>query len=219
MNPNYPNFRPASSSGASNGGGSGSGVKKQHKYPKRLNQNKEKRVYGEQQTPIPRQHLPTAEEMYNSRTNQDRDTRNNSPIKPLRNFNNWVKGVLIYKYVPTQGVVLDISCGKGGDLFKYHFRNIRSYVGVDIASSSLSDCIQRYNGKEGSSQFKFPITLIHADVGKVCIHHHCRELIITEIYWKFPSKRNALRCCELSICHPLHVRYGGSCQNALEKCS
>ena len=144
--------------------------KKQHKYPKRLSQNMEKRAEGSAGASSSR---PTTsslsktrvEEMYNSRTNQDRDTRNASPIIPLRNFNNWVKGVLIYKYVPMQSVVLDISCGKGGDLFKYHFRNIKYYVGVDIAHASLVDCTSRYN--ENSAQFKFPITLIHADVGKV----------------------------------------------------
>ncbi|KAL9648093.1 hypothetical protein ABK040_007459 [Willaertia magna] len=166
--PSYPNFRPANDN---------QGGQKKHKYPKRLNQNQEKQRHEPVQFTSSSSNnnlsnnntygtlvSTSAEKMYNERKNQDRETRNRSPIKPLRNFNNWIKGVLIYKYVPYQGTVLDLSCGKGGDLFKYHFRNIKSYVGVDIALSSLRDCIQRYN--EGSNVFKFPASLIHADAGK-----------------------------------------------------
>ncbi|KAG2394104.1 hypothetical protein C9374_003868 [Naegleria lovaniensis] len=176
INPSQSAATGSSSGSSGNGGGSNTTAtgaqKKQHKYPKRLSQNQEKRVEGSGSASSYRPTTSTlsktrVEEMYNSRTNQDRDTRNASPIIPLRNFNNWVKGVLIYKYVPMQSVVLDISCGKGGDLFKYHFRNIKYYVGADIAHASLVDCSTRYN--ENSAQFKFPITLIHADVGKTHI--------------------------------------------------
>jgi len=133
-----------------------SGIQKSHKVRDWRNQHSN--------SSHDRKHLPTPEEMYNRRTNQDRNSRNNSPIKPLRDFNNWIKKVLIHKYVPTKSVVLDLCCGKGGDLFKYHFRNVKSVVGVDIARSSLLDCIERYNGKDDMS---FSLMLIHADVGKV----------------------------------------------------
>ena len=29
--------------------------------------------------------------------------------------------------------VLDLGCGKGGDLLKFHHGKIRNYIGVDIA--------------------------------------------------------------------------------------
>lgn len=175
---NYINFRSGGTqqpSSATSIGSAPSGPKK-HKYPTKLSQNMEKGRGGEGSSGSggsmqaynqrPTSSLPTAEDMYNSKTNLNREMRSKSVIMPLRNFNNWVKGVLIYKYVPQQAAVLDISCGKGGDLFKYHHRNIRSYVGVDIARSSLVDCIQRYND---NAPFKFPMTLIHADVGRVSI--------------------------------------------------
>ena len=108
----------------------------------------------------------TPEEMYDQRKNQSREERNNSPIKPIKDFNNWLKGVLIYKYVPNECTVLDLCCGKGGDLFKFSFRNIKNYVGVDISFNSLVSLSERYNG---GRDLKFPAKLIHADVGKVSI--------------------------------------------------
>lgn len=90
---------------------------------------------------------------YNKRLNYSRDERNCSPIIGLKSFNNWVKSVLIAKYArdyhrqgetqlqpPPHGrrpprqrrtlKVLDLGCGKGGDLMKWEKANIKEYVGV-----------------------------------------------------------------------------------------
>jgi mRNA (guanine-N7-)-methyltransferase len=53
----------------------------------------------------------------------------------LKKFNNWIKSVLIGKFARrAQGgkgaKVLDIGCGKGGDLNKWKQARIELYVGL-----------------------------------------------------------------------------------------
>lgn len=71
-------------------------------------------------------------------------------------FNNWVKSVLIKnalaefrsKYSHLGISVLDLGCGKGGDLKKYNYERVANYVGVDISLGQLRDAIMRkVNGK------------------------------------------------------------------------
>jgi mRNA (guanine-N7-)-methyltransferase len=107
---------------------------------------------------------------YNAVPERGRDWRKtDSRIKGLRSFNNWVKSTLIQKFSPsedyTPGVqerggmvfadgasnakgllVLDIGCGKGGDLGKWQQapQNVELYVGLDPADISISQAKDRY---------------------------------------------------------------------------
>lgn len=72
----------------------------------------------------------------NARPNINRDARNDSPIIGLKNFNNWTKSVLIAKFGRREGDVapkirvLDLGCGKGGDLQKWLKAGTSDYVGL-----------------------------------------------------------------------------------------
>ncbi|RWW07472.1 hypothetical protein BHE74_00030886 [Ensete ventricosum] len=50
-----------------------------------------------------------------------------------------IKSVLIHLYARPKDAVLDIACGKGGDLIKWDKAKIGYYVGVDIAEGSVSN--------------------------------------------------------------------------------
>ncbi|KAK3303516.1 mRNA capping enzyme-domain-containing protein [Chaetomium strumarium] len=100
---------------------------------------------------------------YNAVPERGREWRKtDSRIKGLRSFNNWVKSCIIQKFSPDedhspgaleQGItsgnkllVLDIGCGKGGDLFKWQQapQTVDLYVGLDPAEVSIDQARERY---------------------------------------------------------------------------
>jgi len=112
---------------------------------------------------------------YNSVPERGRDWRKtDSRIKGLRSFNNWVKSTLIQKFSPNEDytpgaqergerggmvfaegpdpahekglLVLDIGCGKGGDLMKWQQapQTVDLYVGLDPADVSIEQAKERY---------------------------------------------------------------------------
>lgn len=73
---------------------------------------------------------------YNARPNTDPTTRTRSEIIHLRSFHNWVKSVLIREFVSQRSLkVLDIACGKGGDLLKWDKADVSVLTGVGNAES------------------------------------------------------------------------------------
>ncbi|KAI1141875.1 guanine-N(7)-methyltransferase [Hypoxylon sp. FL0543] len=104
---------------------------------------------------------------YNAVPERGRDWRKtDSRIKGLRSFNNWVKSTLIQKFSPDEDhepgahergrdlagnrehelLVLDIGCGKGGDLGKWQQapQKVALYVGLDPANVSIDQARERY---------------------------------------------------------------------------
>jgi mRNA (guanine-N7-)-methyltransferase len=111
-------------------------------------------------------------EHYNAVPERGRDWRKtDSRIKGLRAFNNWVKSTLIQKFSPNEDYtpgaqesggmrfaagpdldaakglyVLDMGCGKGGDLGKWQQapQRVDLYVGLDPANVSIEQARERY---------------------------------------------------------------------------
>ncbi|KAI3913034.1 hypothetical protein MKW92_037747 [Papaver armeniacum] len=111
---------------------------------------------------------------YSARSNQTYSQREASPIIHLKKLNNWIKSVLIHLYTRPGDVVLDLACGKGGDLIKWDKARVGYYVGIDIAQGSIQDCRTRYNGDQNNhhqrrwrSRFTFPARLLCADCFEV----------------------------------------------------
>ncbi|KAI1079923.1 mRNA capping enzyme [Whalleya microplaca] len=106
-------------------------------------------------------------EHYNAVPERGKEWRKtDSRIKGLRVFNNWVKSTLIQKFSPDEDhtpgahergrdmagardhelIVLDIGCGKGGDLGKWQQapQRVQLYVGLDPADVSIEQARDRY---------------------------------------------------------------------------
>jgi len=90
---------------------------------------------------------------YNAVPERGREWRSTeSKIKGLRSLNNWIKSTLIQKFsrpdMPVEHMtVLDMACGKGGDLGKWEKapQTPALYVGCDIADVSIDQARSRYN--------------------------------------------------------------------------
>jgi SAM-dependent methyltransferase len=97
-----------------------------------------------------------AADAFYSKLNRTLDTRAASRIFHMRSFNGWIKATQIQELNPKTKLpgskklggpirVLDLACGKGGDLGKWilHPRTIGNYVGLDVARGSLRDAALR----------------------------------------------------------------------------
>ncbi|KAG7192843.1 mRNA cap guanine-N7 methyltransferase [Scheffersomyces spartinae] len=90
---------------------------------------------------------------YNQRTKVSKfqGSRVQSPIYKMRNFNNAIKYMLLGNFarsLPDSGkpkVMLDLCCGKGGDLNKCEFIGVDHYIGVDISDGSVKEAYSRYS--------------------------------------------------------------------------
>ena len=108
----------------------------------------------------------SAEDHYNNKklraARSDVKNRQNHSLSCWYAFSNWCKSTLISSYCPEGGSALDLACGAGGDLFKFKRRDLRAYVGVDIAKESLKD--EAHKVQDGN--ITFPVQLGHAELGK-----------------------------------------------------
>ena len=99
-----------------------------------------------------------------------KEGRKASRIIFLRSFNNWVKASMINKYCKSLGneiSVLDLCCGKGGDLDKYFMNRIKLYVGADISKDSLDNAMQRLEkikNEKYSNNFRIKCIFIKEDL-------------------------------------------------------
>lgn len=90
---------------------------------------------------------------YNELEEKGRAERSKSRIFHMRNFNNWIKSVLINEFLnkvkQSQKLgeplrCLDMCCGKGGDLLKWEKSGITHLICTDIAEVSMQQCEERY---------------------------------------------------------------------------
>ena len=127
-----------------------------------------------------------AADAFYSNLTRSLDTRADSRLFHMRNFNGWVKATQIAELDPDTSSssraagskkrsrisplrVLDLACGKGGDLGKWtiHPRKIENYVGADVARGSLVDAAVRARqmSKNKSSALR-RCTFTLADLGE-----------------------------------------------------
>lgn len=99
----------------------------------------------------PEHHSEKVASHYNALQETGLGARSQSRIFYMRNFNNWLKSVLIGEILDKvrqsrkELCVLDLGCGKGGDLLKWRKGHISHLVCADIAAVSVEQCQTRYD--------------------------------------------------------------------------
>lgn len=81
---------------------------------------------------------------------QTKGERAKSYFYNMRRFHNIVKRQLYDKYTKNINKLLDLACGKGGDLDKWVSNNIKHVVGYDINEKSITEAKRRVK------DYKFP---------------------------------------------------------------
>jgi mRNA (guanine-N7-)-methyltransferase len=132
---------------------------------KRQLQREQEEAMATQQTTASRGVHDVVKQHYNMVPERGREWRvTDSKIKGLRSFNNWVKSSIIQKFIGDEYKlkVLDMGCGKGGDLMKWQSsRKIELYVGADPADVSINQARDRYEQMRKRARRNQP--LFHAE--------------------------------------------------------
>lgn len=86
-------------------------------------------------------------EFYDANIGGNEGARIDSDTIFVRQFNNFIKSLLINQFSYKSGEnlsVLDLCCGKGGDLRKWAKNKVTHYFGVDLSPNLVQEAQRRY---------------------------------------------------------------------------
>jgi hypothetical protein len=93
--------------------------------------------------------------------------KNKVALYNSRRFNNFIKRILLKKYSKTAYTLLDLACGKGGDLNKWIDSNITFVKGYDNDEESLKQAVIRYQAvKTDDTTKNFNFSFNYADLSE-----------------------------------------------------
>lgn len=87
---------------------------------------------------------------YDSVHNHTQQERREGMAFPLKKYHNQIKRTLLEKYARDADSLLDIGCGRGGDIQKWLGCNIKTVVGVDVSPREIEEAFRRWESIRGS---------------------------------------------------------------------
>lgn len=98
----------------------------------------------------------------------------------MRAFNNWIKSNMIITYCNNKKRILDIGCGRGGDLQKFIRAGVSEYVGFDIDNNGLYEindsAYNRYLNLKKKNKHVPPMYFINADAKSLLTYEHQQNI-------------------------------------------
>lgn len=77
-------------------------------------------------------------------SNDARKSRREGPAAPLKIFHNRIKTALIQRFAGGVDRLLDMCCGRGGDLWKWADAGVRFVRGIDLSPMEIEDARHRF---------------------------------------------------------------------------
>lgn len=168
---------------------------------------------------------------YNKRDNAKQDFvyygKTTKLATGMRAFHNWIKRNLISTYCHKKPRVLDIGCGRGGDLHKFISAQVGEYVGTDIDYHGLYQdnysAYNRYNTLKNQNSGVPPMYFINVD-SRGLFNVEVQEKIFPNmttdnknLIKKFLSTNNKYSCinCQFTLHYYLsdELSWKNFCQN------
>ena len=80
---------------------------------------------------------------------------NTSCRTALNKFHNRAKRALLNEFVDAPHRLLDLACGRGGDVHKWLAAGIREVVGLDVSAQSVAEATRRFEATHSDLQYHF----------------------------------------------------------------
>lgn len=111
---------------------------------------------------------------------QSKSERAKSYFYNMRRFHNNVKRQLYDKYTKNIDKLLDLACGKGGDLDKWVSNNIKTVIGYDIDEKSIIEAQRRV--REYKTQTNTQVEVYVKDLSKNVINGNKDCDVVTSMF-------------------------------------
>jgi SAM-dependent methyltransferase len=92
---------------------------------------------------------------YTNSKNNSSEKNGDFFFETMRRFHNKVKEYLYNKYSKNAGSLLELCSGKGGDMHKWVFNNIKNVYGYDISERNITECKRRFDQLQTKTNFNY----------------------------------------------------------------
>ena len=117
-------------------------------------------------------------------------------FKNMRRFHNKIKEGLYNKYTKNTDSLLELCVGKGGDMHKWLYNNVKYICGYDISEKNLNECNERFKSVQKNNN----INIINADFYKLDLRVDNSKHIISKHLDNHPSiKKYTTISCQFAI--------------------
>ncbi|KAK6055296.1 hypothetical protein COOONC_07198 [Cooperia oncophora] len=104
--------------------------------------------------------------------------------------------------------VLDLACGKGGDLRKWNIANVDSVVMADVAQVSLNQAKERYDEMAQRERGGlFPVEFVHADCSKVRFNETLTTAFLLSACPLYVTRRSFVIHSSVKCVREIHLKY------------